>query len=401
MSNFKNALGSMHDSANKAPPGLRRGARRVLLGAISLVLVAIGWAKTSDHLEQQRREDELRKGPQVYVVPVRPTPAERVVQLNGEARPYASVTLYAKVSGYLKKVLVDKGDIVKKDQILAVIESPETDKAYQAAVADAKNKKSIAERIAKLFERNLVSQQERDQAVADSEVSSAHLESTEVLKSYEILRASFAGTIVARYADPGALVQNATNSQTSALPVVAISQVNELRVYVYLDQRDAPFVEKGSSVEVTLSERPDLKVEGHVARLSGELDEKTRMLLTEIDLDNSKGLILPGSLVNVRVHIKALPGLQVPVESLVLRDGKTLVPVVDPSNEVHFAEVQVGENDGKLVNIRSGLTGGQMVALNVGASVAEKGHVRPIIESTPAATAPALVPAATPTAAHL
>ena len=93
-------------------------------------------------------EAEAKAGPHVEVVSgADKTRSDRTLTLVGEARPFASVTLYAKVSGYLKSVKVDKGDKVKKDQFLAVIESPEIDKAYQGALADAENKKSIAGRM--------------------------------------------------------------------------------------------------------------------------------------------------------------------------------------------------------------------------------------------------------------
>jgi RND family efflux transporter MFP subunit len=372
---------SIHDSYKAAPPEMQKRAKQILGVLFIVVTVFISWTVMSNIIESRRREAEILKGPRVRVAKVTATPADRTVKVTGEARPFASVTLYAKVSGYIKKVLVDKGDVVKKDQILAIIESPETDKAYEAAFADEKNKSAISVRIQKLFERNLVSQQERDQAVSDAEVSAAHLQSQLVLKSYETLRAPFAGTITARFADPGALMQNATSSQTSALPVVSISQVNQLRVYVYLDQRDAAFAEKGTPVQISLSERPGLVLEGRVARLAGELDEKTRMLLTEIDLDNAEGKIVPGSLVDVSLHIRSAPGLEAPVEALVLREGKPFVPVISDKDEVNYSEVEIGDNDGQKIKLLSGVKQGDEVALNLGGNVPDHGKVRPIRET--------------------
>ena len=387
----KAAYASAKEAYQTAPPEMQKGARIILGGALGLVVLMNVWSFGSDWWERRSREEELRKGPQVRVAMVGLTPAERTVKQTGEARPYASVTLYAKVSGYLKKVNVDKGDVVKKGQILATIESDETDKAYQASLADARNKKSIADRIQKLFDRGLVSQQELDQALSDHEVAKAKLESSEVLKSYETLRAPFDGTITARYADPGALVQNATNAQTSALPVLNIAVVDQLRVYVYLDQRDAAAVEKGAAVEISLQERPDVFV-GHVARLSGALDEKTKMLLTEVDLDNKEKRIVPGSFVQVVLHIKSTPGPEVPAEALVLRDGKTMVPVVDEaSSEVIYKEVRILENDGKVAKVGGDVQVGQKVALNLGNTVADHGKVR-IMAEGPAAKPVVTVP---------
>jgi RND family efflux transporter MFP subunit len=379
---FSSAKSSYH----AAPPEMQKGAKKILGGALALVVLFIVWNFGSTYYQQRQMEEELRKGPPVKTARATMAPAERVVKVTGEARPFAAVTLYAKVSGYLKEVKVDKGDVVKKGQMLAIIESPETDKAYQAALADAKNKKAIAQRIAKLLEKDLVSQQEADTAKSDADVAAAHLESQEVLKSYEILRAPFDGTVTSRFADPGALMQNATASQTSALPVLAISQVKELRVYVYLDQRDALYVGKGTPATVSLTERPDLILQGHVERVSGELDEKTRMLLAEIDLDNKDRSIVAGSLVEVTLNLKTIPGVEVPSEALVLRDGKTVVPVVNENDEVTYTEVKVADNNGKTIKIQSGLQEGQIVALNLGNTVADHGKVRPSRDPAPKAT---------------
>ena len=368
---------SIHSSYRNAPPEMRQGVRRVLLGALGVVILFIIWQKGRDYYDQKQREADLARGPMVKVAVAEESPAARTVQVLGEAKPYAQVTLYAKVSGYLKDMKVDKGDVVKKGQILAVIDSPETDHAYEAALSDAKNKKSIMQRTDKLLERDLVSAQEAETARSESEIASAHLDAQQNLKSYEVLRAPFDGTVTARFADPGALVQNAANSQSSSLPIIALSQVNELRVYVYLDQRDAMSVSKGTPARISLTERPDIIVSGHVERVTGALDEKTRMLLAEIDLDNKKSEIVAGSLVQVSLDLRSEPGIKIPSEALVLREGKTVVPVVDRNQEINYTEVQVIDNDGKFVKVRTGLAAGQIIALNLGNSVPAHGKVRP------------------------
>jgi membrane fusion protein (multidrug efflux system) len=335
------------------------------------------------HAERQRLEEEAKAGPRVQVVQATKTPPERVLTLVGEARPFASVTLYAKVSGYLKTVKVDKGDKVKKDQVLAVIESPEIDKEYQGAFAEARNKKAIAGRMNTLRERQLVSPQEADQANSDAEVAGARLESLAVQKGYETLRAPFEGTVTSRYADAGALMQNAANSQTSALPVVTVSQVDRLRVYTYVDQRDAAYIQVGSPAKVTVSERPDLEVQATVSRVSGELDPKTKMLLTEVDMDNHAGQIVPGSFVQVTLVVKTPEALQLPVQALVLMQGKPMLPIVGDDDLLHYREVRTGENDGQQVSILSGLKEGERVALNISNGLPDGSHVRPVAMEKP------------------
>lgn len=379
ISEIRSIIQSISKSYREAPSELQKGARFVIGGAIVLVVAFKGWSVYADYREEQHRREELALGPHVKTAIAQLAPAEKTVELVGEAKPYAAVTLYARVSGFLKDVRVDKGDVVKKGQVLALIESPETDDAYRAALADARNKKSIAERTSKLLARDLVSPQEAETESSSADVAAARLESAELAKSYETLRAPFSGVVTARYADPGALVQSAQNSQTSAIPLVSLSQVNQLRVYVYVDQHEARAVHKGALARISLNENPDLKLTGHVERVTGELDSKTRMLLAEVDLDNKNEDIVAGSLVKVSLDLKTEPGVTIPSEALVLRDGKTVVPIISSANEVTYSPVKVIDDDGKFVKVSSGLEAGQTVALNLGNTVADHGRVRPAV----------------------
>lgn len=367
-------------SEQKTPNSLKTAASLIIIVAVSLLGIIVGtrWYLTRE--DRRKLEDEIAAGPRVHFAAVKMSSGERSITLIGETRPYATATLYAKVSGYLNQVLVDKGDIVKQGQTLAVIESPETDQAYEGAKADARNKLGIAKRARLLLEKKLISAQEQEQAQSDADVAAARLKSEEVEKSYEVLKAPFDGTVTARYVDQGALVQNATNSQTSAQPVVVISTINRLRVDVFLDQRDAPFVQKNNPVEITLSERPNFKLQGIVARISGELDPRTKTLLTEIDLNNDKEEVVAGSFVQVTLTVKSPATLQIPVEALILKGDKYYVGVINAENKVNFHEVEVGLNDGKMISILKGINENDKVALSIGSSVAEGGTIRPVTD---------------------
>ena len=369
-------LGHLAQAVKNTPPKLRRNGLILIAVTAALLIGGATLKAISVSHERQSREADLAAGPLVKVDVVTREKAERQVSVVGESRPYASVTLYAKVSGYLKKVGVDKGDAVKKGQILAIIESPEIDKDYLGAEADSKNKQAIAGRMKKLLDRSLVSPQEAEQAISDAAVAKAKFEAIAVEKGYEILKAPFDGVITARYADPGALMQNATNSQTSALPVVNIAQVDTLRIYAYLDQGDALYAQAGTPVQISLTERPDFKLDGKITREAGELDARTRQLLTEIDVDNREGKLVAGSFVTVSMALKTTPYLRVPVEALVLKDGHDYVPVVELGDSIHYQSVDIGRNNGKYVEILSGLKEGDLVALNLGDSVREGGKVR-------------------------
>ena len=179
---------------------------------------------------------------------------------------------------------------------------------------------------------------EAETQVGVAQVADAQVATLAQQKSYEVLRAPFAGTVTARFADPGALVQAATGAQTGALPLVTISTPERLRVYVYVPQHDAGFVKVGDRALVTLPERADVQIEGQVARRSDELDPRTRMMLVEVDVDNRDGRIVAGSFVTVMLTFAMPPEIMVPVEALVLNGQKASVFVLD-GDTVHARPV--------------------------------------------------------------
>jgi RND family efflux transporter MFP subunit len=365
----------------------QRSGKGLILYLIGGVLIVAALVISGVLLEKQKNyiKDETQKrtvaggtGQKVRVVSATRSQGTRAATLTGEASPFAAVTLYAKVSGYLKEIRVDKGDRVKAGQLLAVIESPELDRQYEAAVVDAQNKRKDFERSKELVGKGYISRQDADHAEADAKMAEANAEALRSQKDYEILRAPFDATVTARFADPGALVQSAITSQTAALPVVALSQTNRLRVYVYLDQRDASFVRLGDRAEIQDSGRPEVRLSAVVSRVSGELDPRTRTLLTELDLDNKQGLILPGSFVQVSLTFATTPLVEIPAEALLSRSETASVAVVSADNKVNIRKVTVADSDGKLVRLASGLSEGETVVLNPGFGIAEGMHVEPV-----------------------
>jgi RND family efflux transporter MFP subunit len=353
------------------------GILTVLLAAILAFLL---FTRQRSHVEAATEQltTQGQKGPSVEIATAHKVAGSDTLRLLGEARPFQSAIVYAKVSGYMRSISVDKGDSVRANQIMAVIESPETDKQYQAAVADAHNKELIANRAATLVKKEMISQQDADQAAADAAVSKANLEQIGTLKSYEELRAPFSGTVTARYSDPGALIQNAATSQTSALPLVEISETVRLRIYVYVDQAHAPFVRNGDAVTILDQANPGLKVEARVTRTSGEIDAKTRTLLVEIDVDNPHNRILAGSFVQVELKVQTPRYLEIPSDALIVRGGQTFVAVVTPDNTVKFTQVAVAEQTGETARLLTGLDEGERVARNLGERVPEGAKIQPV-----------------------
>lgn len=343
--------------------------------AVGLTLMLL---KQKDAIARDTKANntELKNGPVIRVIKAGMSGADKGLVLIGEARPFQSVTLYAKTSGYMNKILVDKGDKVKQGQLLATIISPEIDQSYRAAVADLENKKKIARRDQALVQKEYISKEDAEATATSVEMAEAQVQSLKEQMQYKNIIAPFAGTVTARFADPGALLQNATNSQTSAQPVVTLSQLDKIRIYVYVSQNDAAFLREGYPVTITMAERPDVKIKAAVTRIAGELDPKTRMMLTEIDLLNTKDPIIPGSYLQVTFQAPEQKNLTVPSEALVIRGGKYFVPVINADNTIHYQPVTVDNNNGVRVSILSGINMGDRVGLSVSAELPEGQMVR-------------------------
>jgi RND family efflux transporter MFP subunit len=374
----------MHMTSKKPPSSRLMYVAGV--GALVLTLlgvIGLGARRASQaRADASAREEVLRQGPRVRVARVTRSPEARRQVLQGEARPFAEVTLYAKVSGYLRNLRVDKGDRVRAGALIATIEAPEIEDQYQAAVADARNKRANAKRFTALAPSGVVSAQELELAQASADVADATKGALATQRGYRVLRAPFDGTITARYADPGALIQSATNAQTGAVPVVTVSKADRLRVYVYLDQGSAAFVHAGDPAEVRIPERAGFVRKAAVTRTAGALAPRTRTMLTEIDVDNADRAILPGSFVQVTLETRRPPSLEMPAEALVIRGEKSFVAVVDGTQRVHFRPVTVADDDGQLVRVTNGVQPGDVVALNLGNEVDEGGQIQ-VVEPAP------------------
>lgn len=370
-----------------------------VVGATGGVALLAHARSSSEARETSVRLREVAAGPHVIVTAASQASTERKLELQAEARPFAEVTLYAKISGYMKSISVDKGDKVREGQLIAIIQSPELDRQFDAAAADAEFKKANAERTRTLAKSGFVSVRDAELDTSQANVAEATKAALNMQKTYEQLRAPFSGTVTARFADPGALVQSAANAQTSALPVVTIAQIDRLRIYAYVDQRSAAEVHVGDQAEISLPGGGMAAgagaIMGKVTRLSSQLDARTRMMLIEVDLDNREGRIVPGSFVAVVLTIKTPPSVEVPVEALVIRDRKPFVAGVTADRHVQLRPVTLLAHDGARVRITSGLKAGELVALNVGESIPDGSPIQPM-QQPGAATGAAVGTGATP-----
>jgi RND family efflux transporter MFP subunit len=376
----------MVEENREAPP---RGS---VVRTTSVVLVLAALAGTAVLFVRQHRANarqveqlqrELDRGPVVRVARVKLAPAEHVVSLPAEVRADRRAVLYAKVSGYVKRVLVDRGDRVKEGQQLAVLESPDLEAQVAAAQAEVTLRQQQLQRALRLVGRSM-SQNDREQAEEAVKVAQSALDRARVMKGYDTLRAPFDGTVVARYADPGALLPAATGSTSSAQPLLEVAQLDRLRVALQLGQDDAARVRAGDPVSLQIDpHKPPLVA--RVSRIAQSLDARTRTMLCEIDLTSPPAGLYPGAFVQASITLHGDPRPLIPAEALLAQGGQIYVAMVQDGH-VKLQRIRVGNDDGATVEVLEGLHGGEYVALNLGTEVADGAPVR--VQESPVGRTP-------------
>lgn len=381
----------------------RRPDSFVVFYIVAFVLVAVAsvavwwfWQDKQNRLAQEAksRTAQLDAGPTVLTAQSVRGSASRKINLTGELRPYKATTLYSKVGGYLSKITVDVGDRVRAGQLIAEVQAPELESEYKSTVSEMENRERLAQRTRDLASKGFFSQQALDNANTDVRTTRGRVDTLRSQLGYRSLYAPFAGVVTGRYVDPGALITNAANNQSSSQPVVTISDPSRLRVSVYVEQVDARFIRPGLEAEIVDTANPMQRIKAKVSRVAGELDARTRTLLAEVDFDNRNGTFIAGSFVNVSLTVPQTSYIEVPAAALVVRERKNFAAVLEAGNLIKLTPIEIAGTDGMSVKIASGLGEGVPVVLSLPNTVPDGSKVNPA--SAPGAALPASGPAAAP-----
>jgi RND family efflux transporter MFP subunit len=368
-----------------AAPGSGRSIKFYLVGvAVTLgAFVAVGYFHLSRSqtvaVAREARGNIAERGPRVEVVAAAQGPSERTVTMLADVRANTTAIMYAKVSGYMKEVLADRGDRVQAGQVLAVIESPEIDQQYNAAVTDLEHKRRNLLRSQDLFAKGNSTQVAMLQFETDARVAEANVKGLETMKGYQIIRAPFAGRVTARYVDPGTLITNAQTNYVSALPIMTISDDSRLRVYCYVQQTDVPYVNVGDEADVIDASNTERRMKAKISRMTGELETRTRTMQIEINIDNTEGFLVAGSFASVVLHIPIKSYPQIPVSGLLVRGNDSFVAMVE-NDTLRYKPIRVASTDGNTVTVAEGLQKGDRVAINLPDEVTEGSKVQPILK---------------------
>jgi multidrug efflux pump subunit AcrA (membrane-fusion protein) len=429
--------------------------KRLIIAILALVMVA-AVALLAGYLPRRTTTQALDRAaaklritpPLVNAAKVTRAPNVTEVSFPGSITPITEAYIYARAAGYLKRRYVDIGDRVSAGQLLAEIDAPDLDQQVtqaQAAVSQAEGQLGQAEatlqqliatrdlaaltsqRYQALTKTGAVSRQAGDIQLTAAKTAEANVTAGEksvvaardfvrasqatldrliTLQGYEKVASPFAGIVTARNVDVGALISATGSTQGPTRPnqagpsdvpsngeIFRVAQIDKLRVLVSLPQSEASGIHVGQPATVSVDQIPNRLFPGQITRTSSALDAASRTLLTEVQVANPTGVLLPGMYTTVRfATTREIPPFLVPDASLVVEANGTTLAVLQPVSQqdlqkaasegvdqavlarariVHFQKVQPGRDYGTTLEILDGLQDGEYVVVNPSDAVKE------------------------------
>jgi membrane fusion protein, multidrug efflux system len=349
-----------------------RGFRTATIATAGLALLAAAIAPGCSRAHSYTSTDAR---PTVAVIAPQRGDAIRSLSMPGDLVGFYQSSLYAKVTGYLKNISVDKGDWVKKGQVLAEIEVPELEQRVERARARLEVERLTYERLSKVWKSDprLVARQDVDIAQGKYLEAKAELDELAAMSSYTKILAPFDGVVTGRFVDPGALIkaggETASSSQEegsargggSASPVLSLAMIDTIRTYVYVPQGEVGLVKRGMPATLTLRDLPGRTFTGEVARFANSLDLGTRTMLTEIDLKNPHHELYPGMYANVTLQLERHRGVLKLPESAIGDSADGRYVMIVQGGKIRRQSVKVGISAGNYAEITDGLASGEEV----------------------------------------
>lgn len=291
---------------------INRKSSALLAMATSLVLVLSACSQKEEKKEQPQNEEA--KSVSYPTAPVQFINPEYEISVPAELKPYEQVAVYAKVSGFVQRLYVDRGDRVRKGQLLAILEAPEMEQQYLSSKSSEQKVYNDYLYAKQAYDR-LVDASKTTGAVADIELdraksamesaksaydaSKAGTAHSSQLQQYLRITAPFDGVITQRNVSVGALAGTGSNT-----PLFMMAQGDKLRLTLSLPEKHAASVRQGMPATFTVSSQPNKVFDAVLSRTSGLLDQQDRSLTLEFDVDNPSGELQGGDYAQVKLKLQ-------------------------------------------------------------------------------------------------
>ena len=385
-----------HSPSRDRDPALetRRRGRARMVGIVAIVVLLLvlaggGWGAWSRHEETLTTLSRVNEVRTVRVMVAKALNDPNAVQLPGTMEPYEVATIYARATGYIAKYNVDYGAKVKAGDLLAVVAAPDLDQqllqskaqlsqtaaALKQAQSTATLQDATNNRTQTLVKEGWQTRQQgdvdrltlqRDQdavrsAAATEQAQQADVERLVKLTQFERVVAPFDGVITSRQIDVGSLV---TADSSAGTPMFQIQRSSALRVQVYVPQDDLFGLKDGTAAEVTVPEIPSHVFKGTVSRMATSLQQDSRTMLVQVDVDNDEDLLRAGLYCTVKFVVpRQHAAIVVPSQAIIFNKNGLSVAVVE-DGKARFRQIGVDQDDGAELTIGTGLKDGDQVILS-------------------------------------
>lgn len=385
----------MSDTPYASGFNMRRAGIMAVL--IALVLVVLGLALRAKAYSDLKADSSQNTTLTVLAVPVKRAATSAALVLPGNIQALNAAAIYAQTSGYLRHWFVDIGDNVRRDQILAAIDTPDVAQQlaqaradYQTAVANRQLAQTTAVRWSALLAKDAVSKQEADEKSGDlsaktalSNAARANVRRLQAQLSFGLIHAPFDGVVTSRTTQIGALIVAGSASST---PLFTIADVRRVRIYIHVPQSNSAQIIKGMHATLALPEYPARLFDAVVTRTADAVEPQSGSMLVELQADNSDHALKPGAYAQVTLPLTgALPALYIPSSALISRGNGTYVATVVGQNKVKLLPIKVGQDDGRSIEVLSGLHGDEHVIDTPPDAIADGDTVRVMMGNTSAA----------------
>ncbi len=363
----------------------------VILGLILFVAVAalVAFRLTSGAKTDPRKNRILTVG---TMTPIRQDLDVRL-SYTADLIPNQLVNIFSRVDGYIAKIYVDKGDLVKANQLLVEIDHTDYIHAVNQAKANllsakakvvqqdagVRNATLTLDRMQALIKDQFVSQQDLDTALVNRDAAVALQDSlraqvqqmtvalaqAETNLAYSYIRAPFAGYIAERNLDPGAYVSGTTAStSTVSRGILSVHDVETVRTLIEVVEKDVPLVQVGQRADVRAEAYPNEVFEGRVTRIVQALNRATRTMTVEVDLPNKDHRLKGGMFARVEVLVGKHPqAIQIPLDAVSRLEESQYVYVVK-DGKAHQVPIELGALAENRVEVVKGLAGDEQLIVS-------------------------------------
>jgi len=308
----------------------------------------------------------------LYAVEQRPLGT--VMLLPAELAPFEEVSIYPRVTGYIKTILVDIGSVVKQGQVLMEIEAPDVEQNSLAA-QERYNKAQASYRASRDNYSRLLNTAQTEGAVSPNDLQAAQSQmqsdsalsnsekaiwmAMESLKDYLTVKAPFDGVITQRNIHPGALIT--PGGESSMKPLLELQQVSTLRLQVKVPEAFATQLEDRQPVSFSVDALPGKEFSGTISRQAYSLDEKYRSESFEIDVPNPDRTFMPGMYAEVQLPLKGHANAYVVPQSAVVISTERKYVIKIRNNKTDWVDVTSGNENGGMIEVFGDLAAGDSV----------------------------------------